>query len=68
MGETVTALLVKEKIVVPSGSEDKITMQGFSESTPEHILLSHGTVMRLPANGVIQAPIPPLKLSLTLRS
>lgn len=32
-------------------------MQGFSEST-EHILLSHGTVMRLPANGVIQAPIP----------
>lgn len=43
VGETVTALLVKEKIVVPSGSEDKITMLGFSESTPEHILLSHGT-------------------------
>ena len=43
MGETVTALLVREKRVVPSGSEDKITMPGFSESTPEHILLSHGT-------------------------
>lgn len=43
VGETVTALLVRQKRVVPSGSEDKITMLGFSESTPEHSLLSHGT-------------------------
>ena len=44
VGETVTALLVREKRVVPSGSENKITMPGFSESTPEHSLLSHRTL------------------------
>lgn len=26
-----------KSIVVPNGSEDKITLPGFSESTPEHI-------------------------------
>lgn len=59
-----------KNIVVPNGSEDKITLPGFSESTPEHtssfILKSLSRVSPaaggLSANSLLEAQLDSTKL------